>query len=463
MDLLNPISALSGEKPELVEVENWYFDLDKCTEEMQDWLKSIENKPETPGFMVKELKEFLKKPEIYVKREYIEQLNSLQLPKYELIDKNAPSVTLVFDTLSDRETACKTLATNLIRYRTGKTLVPFRLTGNTEWGVPCPVLEGLANQTFYVWPESLWAPISLTQAYLVSQGKDKNAWKDYWMSKDSIVYQVLGEDNISFYGPAQQAMWLHMQGKNPIMPPPDKELQLTSLIPIKHLLYLDKKASSSGAVKPPMAKDFLNYYTPEQLRMHFMGMNLTNNNVNFMPKPFNPNAKEDEADPVLKEGNLLTNVYNRILRTLFYSVQKYFDGRLPDKEISQQTKEVCKKAILDYERYMYDKKFHQTINVVDVFVRNINKNWVKEIANADEDKIKQLTVDTVEYIRVANILLHPLAPTGTEKVANYLGFDNKCFDWNFIFEDYKFFKTDNKIKFLEEKEDFFKKHPTQLI
>lgn len=463
MDLLNPISALSGEKPELVEVENWYFDLDKCTEEMQDWLKSIENKPETPGFMVKELKEFLKKPEIYVKREYIEQLNSLHLPKYELIDKNAPSVTLVFDTLSDRETACKILSTNLIRYRTGKTLVPFRLTGNTEWGVPCPVLEGLANQTFYVWPESLWAPISLTQAYLVSKGKDKNAWKDYWMSKDAVVYQVLGEDNISFYGPAQQAMWLHMQGKNPIMPPPDKELQLTSLIPIKHLLYLDKKASSSGAVKPPMAKEFLNYYTPEQLRMHFMGMNLTNNNVNFMPKPFNPNAKEDEADPVLKEGNLLTNVYNRILRTLFYSVQKYFDGRLPDNAISEDTKEICKKAILDYERYMYDKKFHQTINVVDVFVRNINKNWVKEITNADEDKIKQLTVDTVEYIRVANILLHPLAPTGTEKVANYLGFDNRCFDWNYIFEDYKFFKTDNKIKFLEEKEDFFKKHPSQLI
>ena len=463
MDLLNPISALSGEKPELGEVENWYFDLDKCTEEMQDWLKSIENKPETPGFMVKELKEFLKKPEIYVKKEYVDQLNSLHLPKYELIDKNAPSVTLVFDTLSDRETACKTLSTNLIRYRTGKTLVPFRLTGNTEWGVPCPVLEGLANQTFYVWPESLWAPISLTQAYLVSKGKDKNAWKDYWMSKDAVVYQVLGEDNISFYGPAQQAMWLHMQGKDAILPPPDNELQLTSLIPIKHLLYLDKKASSSGAVKPPMAKDFLNYYTPEQLRMHFMGMNLTNNNVNFMPKPFNPNAKEDEADPVLKEGNLLTNVYNRILRTLFYSVQKYFNGELPNKEISQQTKEICKKAILDYERFMFDKKFHQTINVVDVFVRNINKNWVKEIANADEDKIKQLTVDTVEYIRVANILLHPLAPTGTEKVANYLGFDNKCFDWNFIFEDYKFFKTDNKIKFLEEKEDFFKKHPTQLI
>ena len=51
----------------------------------------------------------------------------------------------------------------------------------------------------------------------------------------------------------------------------------------------------------------------------------------------------------------------------------------------------------------------------------------------------------------------------TEKVANYLGFNNKCFDWNYIFEDYRFFKNDNKIKFLEEKEDFFKKHPSQLV
>lgn len=462
MDLIDPVSALSGEKPKLIEVENWFFDLDKCTDEVRQWIESIEKRSDTPNFMVKEIKEFLKKPETYVKKEYVPKLKTLSLPPYEFVDKNAPSVTLIFNKLSDREDACKILAQNFIHYRNGKTLVPFRLTGNTEWGVPCREVDGLKGQTFYCWPESLWAPISLTKAYLISQGKGEDEWKKYWKSADAQVYQVLGEDNLSFYGPAQQGIWMHMQGKRASFPPKDGDFQLTNLVPIKHLLFLNKKASSSGAVKPPMAKEFLNYYTPEQLRMHFLGMNLTNNNVNFMPKPFNPDAKPDELDPVLKEGNLLTNVYNRILRTVFYSTQKYFDGKIPEAPISPEVKETCKKAILDYERFMYDKKFHQVINCVDVFVRNINKNWVAKVSSCDEEGLKALTVNTIELIRVANILLHPLAPVGTEKVREYLGFDERSFSWDYIFEDFTFFKTSPSIKTLQEKEDFFKKHPSQL-
>lgn len=463
MDLIDPVSALSGEKPKLIEVENWFFDLDKCTDEVRQWIESIEKRSDTPNFMVKEIKEFLKKPETYVKKEYVPKLKTLSLPPYEFVDKNAPSVTLIFNKLSDREDACKILAQNFIHYRNGKTLVPFRLTGNTEWGVPCREVDGLKGQTFYCWPESLWAPISLTKAYLISQGKGEDEWKKYWKSADAQVYQVLGEDNLSFYGPAQQGIWMHMQGKKASCPPKDGDFQLTNLVPIKHLLFLNKKASSSGAVKPPMAKEFLNYYTPEQLRMHFLGMNLTNNNVNFMPKPFNPDAKPDELDPVLKEGNLLTNVYNRILRTVFYSTQKYFDGKIPDVPISPEIKEICKKAILDYERFMFDKKFHQVINCVDVFVRNINKNWVAKVSSCDEEGLKALTVNTIELIRVANILLHPLAPVGTEKVREYLGFDERSFSWDYIFEDFTFFKSSPSIKTLQEKEDFFKKHPSQLI
>lgn len=464
MDLIDPVSALTGTRPELKKVENWYFDLDKCVEEMQSWLNDIEKRSDTPLFMAKEIREFLKKPEIYIKNEYLTKVKSLNLPKHNLIDKNGPSFTLVFDKLSDREKTCEILANNSIRYRTGKTLVPFRLTGNDPWGVDCPVIEGLKNQTFYVWPESLWAPISITKAYLKSIGKPDNEWEKFWKSADSEIYQIIGEDNLSFYGPAQQSMWLHMQSKNVSYPPKDKDFQLTHLVPIKHLLFLNKKASSSGAIKPPMARDLLDYYTPEQLRMHLLGMNLSNNNVNFMPKPFNPDAKPDDIDPVLKEGNLLTNVYNRILRTFFYSTQNNFNGIVPQETVSQEIMEKCKKACLDYERFMFDKKLHQVINIVDVFVRDINKMWVREVNSCNEEKLKLLTVNTLQLIKTANLLLHPMAPSGTENVADYLGFDKKkAFSWDYAFDDYKSIKKDGRIKFLAEKQDFFKKHPSQLV
>ena len=103
-----------------------------------------------------------------------------------------------FDCLEKRERASLILAENGVRFRTGKTLVPFRLTGNIEWGVPAPCIEGLDGLTIWVWPESLWAPISFTMTYLGMNNEDKNKWKEWWCSKDSQVYQFLGEDNVYF-------------------------------------------------------------------------------------------------------------------------------------------------------------------------------------------------------------------------------------------------------------------------
>lgn len=469
-DLIDPISALSGDKPELVKIENLYFDLEKCTDLLKEWISSIEKNSDTPQFMVKEIKEFFKKPEIYIKKEYFEEFNKIQnlLPPFTELERGdkAPK-TIVFDNLEDREKACEILASKGIRYRTGKTLTPFRLTGNISWGVPCPTIDGISGQTFYVWPESLWAPITFTKTYLEAKGFDDEEWKKYWADPDAQVYQFLGEDNLYFYGPAQQAIWLYTQGKNPVLNPEKGQLQLTKINPIKSILYMNKKASSSGSIKPPMAIEFLEHYTAEQIRMHFLAMNLANNNVSLSPKAFDKDDTSDEIDPVVKEGNLLTNVYNRILRTVFYSTQTHFDGILPKSSIDASTMEECSKVILNVERFMYDKKFHQVYNALDVFIRNINKYWVKEINNCvTEEKLGHLTANTMQMIFVANALLHPIAPSGTENVADYIGFNKDlCFNWENIFGKYESVLDKSRggtIKELKPKEDFFKRHQSQL-
>ena len=469
IELIDPISSLSGKTPKLVEIKNWYFNLQDCVEPLKNWTASLTNNKATRSFMVKEMNEFFKLPELYIKRDQLPKFNEIKhlLPEYEdtTANEKMPSITIVFKKLTDREKACDILAENHIRFRSGKTLVPFRLTGDVDWGVNCPEIEGVKNQTFYVWPESLWAPISFTKTYLQSIGKPEDEWKKFWCSKDSEIYQFIGEDNLYFYGPAQQAIWLRMNGKDEVSYE-EGDLKPTNIIPSKHVLFLNKKASSSGSFRPPMAKDLLEHYTAEQMRMHFLGMNLGNNNVSFMPKPFNPDAKTDEVDVVLKEGNLLTNVYNRVLRTLFYTVQKEFDGVIPASEIDENLKSEMKNTILNYEKFMYEHKFHQVINCVDVFVRNINKYWVKEIKNCeDKNSLAKLIANTLQMIFVANVLLHPIAPSGTENVANYLGLKENWSSWDYIFDDvYSVLKNkeNHTIKFLKEKEDFFKKHPSQL-
>lgn len=470
-DLIDPVSNLSGERPKLVKIENLYFDLEKCQPILNEWVENISKESATPSFVVKDIKEFFKKPEIFIKKDYWDKFEEIRktLPNFEELERkpNNPSMTIIFDNLSDREKACEILAKNEIRYRTGKTLTPFRLSGDISWGVPCPEIDGVKNQTFYVWPESLWAPITFTKTYLESIGKDENEWKKYWCSTDAKVFQFLGEDNLYFYGPAQQAMWLFTQGKSPVYPAPDGQLQTTTVSPIKFLLWLNTVASSSGKIKPPLAYKLLEHYTPDQFRMHFLAMNLGNNSASFNPKPFNTDAKEDDIDPVTVEGNLLTNVYNRILRTIFYSTQNEFNGIIPEGNPDETVMEECNKAIINYERFMYERKFHQAYNTVDVFVRNINKFWVKEIKDAmsDKEKLARLTVNTMQYIFVANILLHPMT-AGTEYVADKIGYDkDKCFSWEFVFKDFNkvmLKERNRKLDFIVEREDFFKRHQSQL-
>jgi len=488
--LINPVSTLSGTTPELKKIENWYFNLQNYTDLLKDWISVLETKTPTRDFVTKEIKEFLKKPEIYIKKDYMDEFNKIadKLPKFEQFeDKSKASFVITFDSLEDREKACEVLSgkqtpdweksevapedrvesisSGPIRYRTGKTLVPFRLSGNISWGVPVPVKEGLDDLTFYVWPESLWAPISFTRTYLKSKGFADDEWKKYWCRKDAKVYQVLGEDNIYFYGPAQHAMWLATQEGEPKVDANDGDLQISQLIVNKHSLFMGNKASSSGAVKPPMADELLDYYTHEQLRAHFLALSVGNTSSSFNPKVFDKDAKPEDVDPVVKDGNLLTNVYNRSLRTLFYTWQKDFDGVVPFGAIDETVKLECEMSILKFEKCMMENKFHMCMYELDSFLRNINKYWTKNFVSEDKEKERDCIVNTLHYCKVAMVMLHSVAPKSIENLADYLGVDESIFNWDRCNEEiYSWFKNkeEHKPKFIEPKFDFFKKHPSQL-
>ncbi len=469
-NLINPISTLTGETPTMKPVTNWYFKLRDYEQLMKDWVEQLKKRKDVRPVVWKTIDEFLKPPVIYVKREFEEKYFSLKdsMPEHTYLEEpKKPSFTIEFKELSDCDKACKILTENGIRYRTGKTLVPFRLTGNIEWGVPAPSLEGEEGLTVWVWPESLWAPISFTETYLESIGHNREEWKEYWCSKDANVYQFIGQDNIYFYGIAEPAMWMAQQESDTkTADPADGELQLPIIVANHHILFLDKKASSSGAVKPPMADELLNYYTPEQLRMHWLGLGLGQRSVSFMPKPLNPDAvKLDEPDPVVKDGLLLSNVYNRMIRTAFYTTQKAFDGILPDVKPEEKFLEEAKKAVLEYERHMSKFAFHQCTYVLDSYIRNGSKYMSKAVKPDEQspEELAQALANLFHMIRIAGILLHPFAPFGTEKLREYLQVDERIWSWDTIFEPLNFFTGEkHQLKFLPPRTDFFTRHESQF-
>ena len=473
-DLIDPKSTLTGETPVMRDAANWYFKLTDHYDILREYAADLRQRENVRQVVHKTISEFLEPPVIYIMNDFREKYEELKgsLEKHELIEEaKKTSFTIVFENLTDREKSCEVLSAAGVRFRTGKTLVPFRLTGNIEWGVPAPVLEDEDPLTIWVWPESLWAPISFTQAYLEAVGKNSDEWKKYWCSKDAQVYQFIGQDNIYFYGVAEMAMFMALQGKeNLSCSPAEGELQLPILVANHHILFLDKKASSSGAVKPPMAAELLDYYTAEQLRMHFLSLGLGMRSVSFQPKPLNPNAKEDEGDPVVKEGFLLSNVFNRIIRTCFYDAQKYLDGKMPVGKVDDDILAESEKAVLEYERFMYKFEFHQVTYVLDSYIRKASKYMAKAKAEADKaddnELRKKWLVNVFHMIKTAAVLLHPIAPVGTEMVRDYLNIGEEMWNWDYIFDgladNILKGKTEHEIKFLEPRVDFFKRHESQF-
>ncbi|WP_066497895.1 hypothetical protein [Abyssisolibacter fermentans] len=62
-------------------------------------------------------------------------------------------------------------------------------------------------------------------------------------------------------------------------------------------------------------------------------------------------------------------------------------------------------------------------------------------------------------------LVHLVAPTSCEGVRDFLNFNENIWNWDYIFDGVESFiddKENHKLKFLEPKSDFFKRHESQF-
>ncbi|HBL84668.1 MAG: methionine--tRNA ligase [Clostridiales bacterium GWF2_38_85] len=453
-ELIEPISILSGKTPEYVPVENWFFDLPTFEKQITKALVEWEKEPACRRVLLSVIREFLKKPSLFIKKEFIEKVKSIEeMPPFTIIeDEQKPSCELVFTNLDNREKAVSVLTKNGVRYRTGKTLVPFRLSGNVNWGVPVPEINGLSGLTFWVWPESLWAPISFTKTFL-GDGTNGTKWEEWWKSDEAQVYQFIGEDNIYFYGIAEIGVFTALK----------EGYKLPHIVPNRHILFGKTKASSSGDVKPPKAATLLDYYTPEQLRLHFMHTSLSERSVGFEPKAILETNKSGDFDTVLNEGNLVTNVFNRLVRSCFYTAQKHNGGVLSECEVSIEVKEQADRTILEYERFMSELMFDKVFDLLNIYLRDASKDWSARAKSENANEIEQLLADSFHVVKTAVVLFHPITPICCEMIREYLCIDERMWDWRYIFEPLTFFtKPSHKFKFLEPRVDFFKKHSSQF-
>lgn len=482
-ELINPVSQLTGTKPELRPCDNWYFDLPAYQRALEDLMDEWDTDPQVRDIVTKTVRESLVAPVIHIKNELREAFDAVaeKLPAHTVhaAEGNATSFSVEFADWEERDSAREVLEAHKIRFRTGKCLLPFRITGNIEWGVPAPELDGVGGLTVWCWPESLWAPISFVQAALAEGAPGRYSstdWHDWWCADDARVFQFIGQDNIYFYCVAQPAMWKALGWG----------LKQTTPVANYHILFMNKKASSSGAIKPPMAAELLEHYTAEQLRAHWLSLALDAKAVSFSPKPYDTSVSrkgKDGApdllvrddprvvDPALKESAFLTNIFNRLARSCFYGAAKACGAHLPAVEASDEVVEGCREATLSFERTVYDMDFHGALAAVEEFCRAANKRWdaASRAAGDDTDAYVAALANAFAELRTTALLMHAAVPAGCELVAEHMGFSERdFFGWEHALEtpcqlaaSLGEDPSDHEIVELPPRFDFFRKHESQ--
>ena len=134
-ELIDPVSAITGNKPILKKTEHWYLPLGDFQEKLENWLDSRKNwKPNVTG----QCKSWL--------------------------DAG----------LGDRA-----------------------VTRDLTWGVPVPLPEA-KGKVLYVWFDAPIGYISATKEWAEEKG-DPDLWKTYWQDEDTSLIHFIGKDNIVFH------------------------------------------------------------------------------------------------------------------------------------------------------------------------------------------------------------------------------------------------------------------------
>jgi len=145
LELINPTSTLTGEKPVMKKTKHWYLPLDKY----ENWLK-----------------------------EYIEE-------------------GILDDIEHHDATKWKNHVIGQCKSWLDGGLQPRAMTRDLDWGVDVPnEINDSEGKKLYVWMDAPIGYISATKHWANKNGKD---WKPYWQDKETALIHFIGKDNIVFH------------------------------------------------------------------------------------------------------------------------------------------------------------------------------------------------------------------------------------------------------------------------
>jgi methionyl-tRNA synthetase len=335
------------------------------------------------------------------------------LPKHKSRYAPGKRVAVQFDSLADLEKGIAILSSAGIQVSLLDGWANRAITRDIEWGIPLPASLQLeqSGKSFYVWPESLIAPIGFTKLVLQQRGGSSDDYALYWKNPKAKIAQFVGIDNVFFYVVMQGALWLGSQD-NPYRMPAGGELQLTDVFANFHLQLNGAKMSKSTGnfyTADQLLDEF--GYEPDQIRYFLALLSLSKKQSNF-----------DFAS--LNERNeFLAGPMNAAFEKPISAALSRFDGKVPDGKLIGSVGEDTKKIVQMYMKFMERAEYSEILFAIENYTRLINKLFNQFKPHDDRSELEGRTdalFSSFFILKNLMIMLYPFVPTTMEKLRKAL-------------------------------------------
>lgn len=281
------------------------------------------------------------------------------------------------------------------------------MTRDLPWGVQLP--EDIAREAgvdpqgkvLYVWFDAPIGYISATKEWAAQQG-DPQRWKDYWQDEETCLIHFIGKDNIVFHCLIFPALLMAHGG-----------FVLPDNVPSNEFLNLEGNKLSTSRNYAVWLDDYLQKFEPDSLR-YTLAINM----------PETRDADFSWSEFQARHNNELADVLGNFVNRTFTFLQKYFEGRVPERgEMNEMDRQLVSAiaAARDGIGEMLDRfQFKEAVKRLMDLGRSANKYfndsepWVSR--KSDHGRCATSLNLCSQTVRSLAVLMSPFLPFTAAKI-----------------------------------------------
>lgn len=372
VNLIEPVSVLSGTRPEVRQTTHWYLRLDQFREQLKTWLAS----------------------------------------------KHEPT---------DGSPSWRGHLLNFVEGQLKNALPERAMTRDLTWGVPVPIDDPDAkNKVLYVWFDAPIGYVSFTAKLCEVLDHDECNYADWWKSTDCRIVHFIGEDNSIFHALIWPAM-LMAEGSYQL----PWQVVANAFLNIQFPGQEEEKISKSRGTAI-WIEDYLNHFDPDALRYYLTCIAPEGRRTTFDVNGF---VERNNNELLARLGNFVNRTLTftkRYLDNVVPAAGSRAETDLKQLEMVARQSEAVKKCL---EQFQFKKGLEQVMVLAkagNVYFEE-KAPWADR---KNDMETCATTINTcLQVVKALAVLIEPYLPFSSRKMLFMLGLNEGSLTWDEILSE----------------------------